>query len=441
MTVNQGVAAPASSMAEDLTAARATNKWYLLAVITIISLMGTIDRGVISVIAEPLKADFLLSDKQIGLLSGLAYSVTFAVSILPMGWLIDRVNRRYLLSTTVLMWSGLTALCAASTSFTAMFIARMGVGAAEAPVAPASMSLIADTFPPNQRNTAVSIFLAGAGIGVLLQFVVGGWLLAHYGWQTVFLVAGGPGIILAALLFFTTREPTRGAFDVAPAGADAGTQKSRGTFVVLRHLLSNRAICFAIPAITVTTGVYFSIVTWTTSFLVRLHGLSISEGAILTGMGFGICMTIGSLIAGPIADRFSQGDPRKLALVPATATMIAAAAGALLSMAGTLPVALTGLAVVGLMAGFSLGPGYALILSLANPNERGTTMAGTKLITELLGGSVIAFATGAISDAVGGASSIRPALFCTAMMLLLATLGFLMVRRTLEGREDSSAIS
>ncbi|WP_420145565.1 MFS transporter [Sphingobium sp.] len=421
--------------AVDVPSDPGAGKWYLLGILMLISLMGTIDRGVISVTAEPLKADFGLSDKQIGLLSGMAYSSTYALAILPMGWLVDRVNRRNLLSATVTMWSILTAACAASSSYAALFAARMGVGAAEAPVSPASMSIVADAFPASRRNTAISLFLAGSGVGVLLQFVIGGWLLAHFHWRAVFLVAGGPGIILAILLFLTTREPARGASETADDAPKPEVAKAPTMGEVLRNIGANRPLCLAIPAITLATGVFFSFVTWTTSFLVRIHDLSISGGALRIGIIFGVGMTVGCVLAGPLADAFAKGDRRRIAIVPAIGTCGGAIAGAVLTMAPSLPVALAGLGALGLMAGFSLGPGYALILSLTPPRERGAPMATTKRSAELRGGGLLSFRTGAISDAVGGSDSIRPALLSNAALLMVAVFFYLAIHRMV-GRQE-----
>ena len=431
MTVERNSGAAVASLPDEPATGRGAYKWYVLGILASINLISAVDRGVISVITEPLKAEFRLSDKQVGLLSGTAFSVTFALAVMPLGWLVDRVNRRRLLSFSVTIWSVLTAICGASASFITLFIARMGVGAAEAPTAPASLSLIADTFPLKLRNTAVSLFLAGAGFGAMLQFLIGAWLLAHFGWRTVFLVAGGPGILLGSLLYFTTREPERGAFEALGSEAKESAKHAPKTIDALRSILGNPALCFAIPAIMIATGVFYSLVMWTTSFLVRVHGMSVSAAAVWTGMGFGLCLTIGSLLAGPVADRFSRGDQRKLALIPAAATFVAAIAGMVLTMSNVLPIALGGLAVLGFMAGFYLGPGYSIVLSLSVPNERGTTMALTKLITTLVGGSAITFITGAISDAVGGHDSIRPALLFNAALLLLSTFCFLMIRYVL----------
>ena len=418
-------------------------KWYTLGVLVLIYIMGTVDRAVLSVIAEPLKLQFHLSDKQIGMLTGTAYSLTYALAVLPMGWLIDRVDRRALLSITVTIWSALTAACAMSSSFMALIIARMGVGAAEAPAMPASLSLIADVIPKKQRNTAVGIYVSGAAVGQILIFIVGGWLLMHFDWRTVFLVAGGPAALLAALLYFTTREPERGALDIDQGAMRAAAQKDppRNVTRLIRDILGNTALCFAILAYTLVTGVGYSVTVWMTSFLVRVHGMTVGQGAIWAGIGFGGCMTVGSLLAGPLADRLSNGDQRRVPIIPAVTTMLGAAAGAVMSLANTSVVSVIGLSVFALMAGFFIATGTSLVLSLAAPNERGTTMATNRLISILLGTGLIPVMTGSISDAIGGAGSIRLALLFTTALLPLCTYCYAMIYRILrrDGKQGSGA--
>jgi MFS family permease len=423
-------------------ASRGAYKWYVLGILVLINITGAVDRTVVSVIAEPLKAAFHLDDKLIGLLGGLAYSLTYALAVLPMGWLVDRVDRRALLSVGVMMWSALTAVCSMSGSLVMLVAARMGVGAAEAPLSPASLSLVADTFPLKQRNTAVSIYTAGGGGGAILQFIFGGWVLMHFGWRTVFLVAGGPGLLLGALLFFTTREPERGVFDTdrGVGSKELGVDPHRKIADSMRAMLRNTPLLYGILAITIGTGVIYSLSVWATSFLVRVHGMSVSHGAIWTGVGFGAGMMIGSLLVGPFADWYSNGDQRKLTLIPAVTTAIAVVAGAAMSLANTLVVALAGLSMMSLMAGFFIAPGYSVIISLAAPNERGTTVAATRLISILIGSGLIPLMTGAISDAVGGANSMRPALLFTTALLLVCTFCYVMILRTSWGRKSKAGI-
>jgi MFS family permease len=339
--------------------------------------------------------------------------------VLPSGWLVDRRDRRALLSLATAIWSVFTVFGAISSSFGLLVLARMGVGAAEAPATPGSFSIIADIFPKERRNTAISIYHAAAAAGQIAIFVIGGWLLMHFGWTTVFLVAGGPGLLLAVLLRFTTREPVRGAFD-GDAGNSRRQDGHRNFRDMIRAIWGNAALIYAILAITISSGVAYSVTVWSTSLLVRIHHMTVSQGAIWTGVGFGICMTIGTLLAGPIADRFSRGDPRKLAVIPAATIALAIAAGVSMLHASSPSFALIGLSVLAFMAGFFISMGYSLTLLLAEPNERGTTMAATRLISTLFGSGMIPLVTGALSDAIGGAGSIRLALLLTILMLVFS---------------------
>jgi MFS family permease len=419
------------------------SEWYLVGLLVLIYIMGTIDRAVLSVIAEPLKLQFQLSDKQLGLLTGTAYSLTYALAVLPMGWLIDRVDRRALLSATVTIWSLLTAACAMSTSFIMLVVARMGVGAAEAPVMPASLSLIADVVPKRQRNTAISIYVSGAAIGQILIFIIGGWLLLHFDWRRVFLVAGGPAALLAALFYLTTREPERGARDADLHAPSAKSPQSppRNVWRLIRDIAGNAPLCLAILGYTLVTGVGYSVTVWITSFLVRVHGMTVGQGAIWAGVGFGVCMTIGSLLAGPLADRLSDGDQRRVAIIPAVTTALGTAAGAVMSLANSWVLSVAGLSVFALMAGFFIATGTSLVLSLAEPSERGITMATNRLVSILLGTGLIPVMTGAISDAVGGAGSIRPALLFTTALLPVCTLCYAMIYRVTPRREQRETLA
>ena len=419
-------------------AAGGAYEWYVLGLLVLIYIMGTVDRAVLSVIAEPLKLQFQLSDKQLGVLTGTAYSVTYALAVLPMGRLVDRMDRRALLSVTITIWSLLTAACAMSSSFIMLVVARMGVGAAEAPVMPASLSLIADVIPKRQRNTAISIYVSGAAVGQILIFILGGWLLMHFDWRRVFLVAGGPAALLAALFYFTTREPARGALDAGlrAASAKAPIDPPRNLTKLIRDILGNTALCLAILGYTLVTGVGYSVTVWITSFLVRVHGMTVGQGAIWAGVGFGVCMTIGSLLAGPLADRLSDvdkpdGDPRRVAIIPAVTTVLGTAAGTVMSLANGWMLSVAGLSVFALMAGFFISTATSLVLSLAAPGERGITMAANRLVSILLGTGLIPVMTGAISDFIGGAGSIRPALLFTTALLPLCTFCYAMIYRIL----------
>src|ERR1700730_13332209 len=169
-----------------------------------------LDRAVLSLVAEPVRKEFGLSDSQLGMLNGFAFGVMFAISGIPIGLLVDRVNRSKLLAWMVFLWSSATAVCGLAHSFIALLTGRMAVGAAEAGGAPTSLSLMSDFFPPRLRSTAVGFYYFGNAVGGLMLFLVGSRVAAHYGWRPALLVAAVPGITLALIAIFTLREPRRG---------------------------------------------------------------------------------------------------------------------------------------------------------------------------------------------------------------------------------------
>jgi MFS family permease len=412
---------------------RPSYKWSVLAMLALSNVIAAADRSVVSVIAEPLKMDFHLSDKAIGVLGGIAFSATYSLVALPIGYLIDRVDRRTLLSVAISIWSVLTALCAMSGNFAALVAARMGVGAAEAPSYSTSLSLIADIFPRNQRNTAVSIYIGAGPLGAIVIFLTGAQVLLHFGWRMVFLVAGIPGLILAALFYLIAREPPRGGFDEdAERPTEAPDAPAQSSLIrSLYSVMSEPALRYAIAALTISVGVIYSLTLWNTSFLVRVHGLTVHQGAIWTALGFAACMSLGSVVAGPLADRFSKGDPRRATIVSVAALMIAVASGAVMAFGNTLVVTLVGVHMVGLMAGFFVPSGYAMILSLAPPSRRGTTMGAALFVMTFVGTGLIPLITGAISDAIGRQDSIRVAISLTSMLLLIGAACYMRIRSLL----------
>ena len=395
--------------------------WYMLGILILVYIMGSVDRAVPSVVVEPLKQEFGISDAQIGILTGFAYSIPYALAALPGGWLLDRLDRRRFLAFTTLVWSALTMAGAGAQNYMTLLLARMGVGASEAPASPGSLSLISDLFPRERRGTAVSLYYAGTAMGQFITFLVGGWLLMHFGWRSLFLIAGVPGLIVAALLIFTCKEPQRGRFD--PVSAD-GPRQAVPYSVAARWILRSRALLHSIWANTLSTGVQFSVMVWTVSFLVRIHGLTPEKAAIWVGLGIGLMQTIGSLLAGPICDRFSRGESARLALVPATFTVLASVTGVAMCLAPTLTAALVAMAVFAVLVGGVVGPGYATLVSLTEPHMRGSVLSIAKLFSILIGNGVLSFMTGKLSDMMGTADSIRWALAVTLLFHLWAAFHF-----------------
>ena len=191
-------------------------RYYVLAMLTLTYAFSVMDRQVMSILLEDLRAEFLLDDTQLGLLSGLAFALFYSVLGIPLARLADRSSRINIIAVCVAIWSVMTALCGAAQNFVQLFLGRVGVGVGEAGSSPPSHSMIADYFAPNERSLALAVVMMGASFGSLFGLVLGGFVAESYGWRMAFVAAGVPGLLLAAVLKISIREPVRGGLD-APA--------------------------------------------------------------------------------------------------------------------------------------------------------------------------------------------------------------------------------
>src|SRR6478752_5841439 len=214
---------------------RRDSPWLALVLLTAISTVGFIDRIVMNVLAVPIKAEFGLSDTQVGLLTGLAFSVLNATLGIVVARHAERGHRLTLIAVGTLAWSLATAACGVVTNFAQLLLARIGVGVGEAVGLPAAQSVLSDYFPPEKRATAMSVFLLAPPIGAFLGSAGGGWVGQEFGWRTVFFIATVPGVLLALAAWAWIAEPPRGRHDLERDG----TVPSIGA--VLRRLLGLRS--------------------------------------------------------------------------------------------------------------------------------------------------------------------------------------------------------
>ena len=389
--------------------------WYAVGLFLLTYMCSSIDRLVISVVVEPLKAEYHLSDGQIGLLGGLAFSAPFAVASLPVGWLVDRLDRRLLMAAMMTVWSAATMLGATPANYTFLLGCRMLVGGSEAATHPASLSLIADLIPPRRRATAVSLFAVGPALATFIVYFGGGWLQKRYDWHGVFLIAAVPGLVLAGLIALTLRDPGRGRFDTTPS-----PRATLGVRETAALLFRTPGLLHAIVAHMLSTGAQFAITTWIVSLLVRVHGMTSQSAAIWIGVGMGACQTLGSLIVGPVVDRITRGDAGKLAIWLVFTSTGACLAGLAMISAPTQQTALSAMCVETLLMGMLLGPSYTLLVATSPVVARGTMLSFARLCGTLIGNSGLAYLAGFVSDRVGGEHSIAIGLGLTTLALLWA---------------------
>ncbi len=267
---------------------------WLLSMLFLTAVFNMFDRQVINILAEEIKAEFALSDGQLGLLTGSAFGLLYAVVGVPLARIADRYNRVHLISAAIGIWSLFTILCGATTGFIQLFFARMGVGVGEAGSQPASTALIHDVIPARFRASALSLVMGGQPVGKFLGFLVGGLLAGSYGWRAAFVIAGVPGAILAVTMFLTLRDPR---------AARAFPKPEIPPF--LKTLLT----LYRTPGMVPTTlglicSAFLIVVTnaWVPLMLKRVHGLSIEATGAYSAVIIGVGGAIGALGSGVLCD-------------------------------------------------------------------------------------------------------------------------------------------
>ena len=278
---------------------------YALGVLVVVYTFNFIDRQILSILLEPIKAELGLSDSALGLLTGFAFALFYATLGIPIARYADKGNRRNLIALALTIWSGMTALSGVAQNFWQLLAARIGVGVGEAGCSPPAHSMIADYFPAAKRATALGIYSLGIPVGILFGFLAGGWLNEFFGWRVAFFVVGVPGLLLAVLVRFSLREPTRGMAEGRQDSADQPTMME--TF---RYLWSKRSFRHLAFGGALTAFVGYGVVTWVPSFLIRSHGMETGEVGTYLGLILGIPGGIGIALGGWMADRYGARDTR-----------------------------------------------------------------------------------------------------------------------------------
>ena len=403
---------------------------FLLAMVFADNFVG---RQILAVMVEPIKSEFDISDTAIGLISGLAFAVVYAVVGLPAGRLVDRMPRIRLLAMTCLLWAAATLACGLAGSFLALALARMLVAISESPTTSASLSLISDLYPPQRRSFAISCFTAAPTFSSIVGLSIGAWVVEHYGWRSGFIALAIPALAFSAILAFFVREPQRGRWDPAP---HAHTQPALlGMGAEARKLWALPAYRCLILAGGLTTLSAYAIAMWNTSFLMRSHGLSLQHAGLLVGIVCGISAGTGGLFSGWLSDRLCRRHPRWQVFIPVAGHLAATSAlipyllwsAGLLTRVGDVPIpaAMLWCALYSFFSVWWVAPSYNLVTQLVPPNRRGTAMALQTIVSTLLGIGVGPLLTGLFSDLllpVFDHESLRYALLLVNLPVICAVL-------------------
>jgi MFS family permease len=291
--------------------------WTVVGVLIVAALIAYIDRQVVAIVVDQMKADLNVGDAQIGWLYGV-FAVFYAIAGLPIAWLSDRKSRKHIIAVGIFFWSLMTMACGLTKNYWGVFLARVGVGVGEATLTPATNSLIGDYFPRDKIPLALSVVQAGPIMGSGIAFIIGGYVygiveqaepltLPFFGelapWQQTFLYVGAPGLLLA-FLFLLIREPVRRtvarppAADADAAGATTsllGFYRRNARMMVFHHI---GFLCFGLLG--------YAFVFWTVSYFVRVHGMNNADASQIFGWIFLVTGPLGPIFAAMYAERMSR---------------------------------------------------------------------------------------------------------------------------------------
>ena len=405
-------------------------KNYVLAMLTLVYVFNFVDRQLLVILQEAIKKELHLSDTQLGLLSGFTFAIFYVTMGIPIARFADKGNRRNIIAISLGLWSIMTACSGLVRNYIQLLLARVGVGVGEAGGSPPAHAMISDYFTADKRATALSLYSAGLYVGILIGFLMGGYLNAQLGWRTAFYLLGIPGVLFSLLFYATVKEPRRGATDKSMAGIDASP-----TFVhVLKLLYSKKTFVYLAFASGLHAFCIYGLFNWTPSFLARLHGMKVDEIGVALGLIFGIAGATGTFAGGFLTDRFGVTEKQWYLKIPAYA-IVASVPFAL----GTLFLpdrvfSLCCLGVCSFLYSMYLGPVIAVSHMLVPASMRALTSAILFLAINLIGLGFGPLTVGFISDKLAptlGTESLRWAMSCIAVVSTVAMVLFFRSARKL----------
>ena len=411
------------------TSARA--RYYALGLLTVVYTFNFVDRQLLSILQESIKADLLLSDQQLGLLTGFAFALFYTVAGIPIARYADRNNRRNVVAIAIALWSFMTAISGLVQSYLQLLLARIGVGVGEAGGSPPAHSMISDIFPPERRASALAFYSMGINFGILFGFLAGGWLNEFFDWRVAFFVVGAPGIVVALFVRYTLREPIRGLMedrqDVATDTPFPEVLKLLWSRLSFRHLAIGGALnAFA----------GYSSSNWTASFMIRSHDMSTGELGTWLALIMGVGGAIGVFWGSYIAERLAKFDVRWYMWMPTITGMICVPFMIATYLVEGAYTALIVSIVPGILFNVYLGNSLAMTHALVGLRMRAVASAILFFLINLIGMGLGPWGVGLLSDMLS-AELANESLRYAMLYLLPAAMGwsavhFLLASRTLE---------
>lgn len=389
------------------------NRGIVLAMLLLVYTFNFLDRQILSILAQPVKASLHLTDTQLGMLGGLAFAALYSTLAIPLALLADKTSRSWVITISLGVWSAFTALCGVAQNFTQMFLFRLGVGVGEAGGVAPSYALISDAFPPERRARALSIYSLGIPVGAAMGALLGGYIAQNIEWRTAFIVVGLLGLVIAPAFKWIVRDPPRAVAPAnqVPLGRVFGILAAKPSFWLLAFGAAAGSMC--------GYGVAF----WLPSMIMRSFGLNLSQ----TGQFFGVLLLTGGvagiLLGGWLGDRLGPNNRRWYALAPAICYVAGTPLFIAGVLAGTWQVAFALFLLPQALVYVWLGPVLTAVQHLVPAHMRATASASFLLINNLIGLGLGSLVIGALSDHLTpsyGTNALRYAIAAGLCLYLVA---------------------
>lgn len=432
---------PRSSRERDAVKTGRGQALFAFIVLLTINILNYADRSVLSAVGPTLQKDLHLSDTQLGLL-GSSFLLIYAIATLPLGVWADKSQRKNIVALCVGIWSVATTMAGFVGNFLQLFMLRSVLGIGEAGYAPASLSMLGDYFPKEQRGRIMSLWSIGNLIGTALGLALGGLIADRFGWRWAFYVVGIPGLITAFLIWRAT-EPKRGAFDGEGSNEVSAAHGSIGKdfWVSIRQLIKIPTYWILIGAFIFSFFTIGSASFWIPSYFVKAFSLSVGSAGLISGGVLASGSLVGTLLGGWLADSMQRRRPEGRLIVATFAFL----AGAPLTLLALSIHNLTWFIVVFILAiiclSLCLGPLNAIIQDIIVPDIRATAIGVVLLLAHLLGDAASPSIVGAIADSYKslGFALLITAPTCLFVAGIICLLGLRTVARDMQAMETQLA--
>jgi predicted MFS family arabinose efflux permease len=420
----------------ELMGSRAYRAWVLV-MLFLTALVGFVDRQIIGGLGQPIKADLGLSDAQLGLLGGLAFALLNAAFTIPVARIAETRSRKLIIGIGLLAWSVATCGCGLARSYVQLLIARVAVGVGEAAGTPISQSLMSDYFPREKRTSAAAAVTLAIPLGALIGTAGGGFIAQHWDWRLAFVLAGAPGLPLAALFLLTVREPLRGHYD-PPALAE---QPAPPFGAVIKRMLARPGFLHVQVGSTLAAMGTFGINLFLAPYFFRRYGLDFQQAALISGLISAVAGSVSMYGGGQLADLIGRKDPRFYAWLPGIGIALTAPLYLISFLQASWPAAVALLTITGVLQYAYLPASIGVTQNTMEPRMRATAGALVAIMTNLIAAGFGPLIVGALSDhfarraapaPTASATGLQQACMLFSLVYLWAAVHFALAGRTLK---------